>query len=70
MSVRRAGAAFGRFWWDFIIGDTPEVAAGVAVIVVAAWLLAVRVSAVAVVLMPLAVVFLLLSSTWRGRRSL
>ncbi len=69
MSVWRAGAAFGRFWWDFIIGDTPEVAVGVAVIVVAAWLVAVRVSTLAVVLMPLAVVALLLSSTWRGRRS-
>ena len=24
--------AFGRFWWDFLIGDTPELFAGVVVV--------------------------------------
>ena len=24
-------AAFGRFWWDFIVGDDPRAAAGVVV---------------------------------------
>lgn len=62
-------AAFGRFWWDFIVGDTPEVAVGVAAIVILAWLLAGRVAAIAVVLVPLAVVALLVGSTWRGRIS-
>jgi hypothetical protein len=28
-SVRRALAGFGRFWWDFIVGDDWRIAAGV-----------------------------------------
>jgi hypothetical protein len=31
--------AFGRFWWDFIVGDDWRVAAGVAVALVLTWLL-------------------------------
>jgi len=27
--VVRWAAAFGRFWWDFLIGDTPELFVGV-----------------------------------------
>jgi hypothetical protein len=23
--VTRAIVAFGRFWWDFLVGDTPEI---------------------------------------------
>ncbi|MHB8324037.1 MAG: hypothetical protein ACYDEA_04765 [Candidatus Dormibacteria bacterium] len=69
MSAARALAAFGRFWWDFIVGDTPEVAVGVAVIVSVAWWLAAGAAALAVVLVPVAVVALLVGSTWRGRSS-
>jgi len=25
-------AAFGRFWWDFLIGDTPELFVGVVLV--------------------------------------
>ncbi len=69
MSAGRALAAFGRFWWDFIVGDTPEVAVGVAVIVALAWWLAARATTIAFVLVPAAVVALLVGSTWRGRSS-
>ena len=35
--VRRAAGAFGRFWWEFLIGDTPELFVGaVAVVAVVA----------------------------------
>ena len=40
MSAGRWLSAFGRFWWEFIVGDTPELAVGVALVVVAAWGLA------------------------------
>ena len=26
--VRRHIAAFGRFWWEFLVGDTPELLVG------------------------------------------
>jgi hypothetical protein len=32
-ALRRAVAAFGRFWWDFLVGDTPELTLGVVVVV-------------------------------------
>ena len=63
----RALRAFGRFWWDFLIGDTPEIAVGaVAIIGIAAltrhhpWL--------AAVVVPLCVALLLTVSAVRGRR--
>ena len=31
--------AFGRFWWDFIVGDDWKIAAGVAVVLTAGGLL-------------------------------
>jgi hypothetical protein len=33
-------AAFGRFWWDFIVGDDWRVAAGLGVTLALVWLLA------------------------------
>jgi hypothetical protein len=32
--------AFGRFWWDFVVGDDWRVAAGIAVALALTWLLA------------------------------
>jgi hypothetical protein len=29
----RLAAGFGRFWWDFLVGDTPEITVAVLVIV-------------------------------------
>jgi len=65
-ALGRALRAFGRFWWDFVIGDTPELALATAVIVVVAYLLAGTTIAGAIVLPLLAAVFLLVSSL-RGR---
>ena len=31
--ARRWVGAFGRFWWDFLVGDTPELLVGVLVVV-------------------------------------
>ncbi|HVC24670.1 MAG TPA: hypothetical protein VND23_02830 [Acidimicrobiales bacterium] len=60
-------SAFGRFWWDFLVGDTPEVFVGVLVVVGAA--LALRHErAAAVVLVPLLAVAVLAMSTYRGRK--
>jgi hypothetical protein len=30
---RRALVAFGRFWWEFLVGDTPELLVGVGIVV-------------------------------------
>ena len=32
-SALRFLAAFGRFWWDFLVGDTPELFVGVCLVV-------------------------------------
>jgi len=65
--LRGALAAFGRFWWEFLVGDTPEVTVGVVAVVVVALLLRHQ-RVVAVVLLPLLVASLLAATTWRGRR--
>lgn len=31
--LSRLVRGFGRFWWDFLVGDTPEITVAVAVIV-------------------------------------
>jgi hypothetical protein len=67
---RRAVNAFGRFWWEFLVGDTPELFVGVLVILGLVALLcrdpALR--SVAAALLPLAVVGLLSLSIWRAAR--
>ncbi len=65
--VVRGATAFGGFWWDFLIGDTPELfLATVVVIGLALALHRERAIAAAVVLA--AAVGFLLVSTWRGRK--
>jgi hypothetical protein len=69
MTVGRAVVAFGRFWWDFLVGDTPELAVGaLAVIGLAAVLSGLGVAAV--ILMPAAVVTVLALSVGRAVRRL
>ena len=61
---RRWVAAFGRFWWGFLVGDTPELLVG-AVIVVAAAAIAAHngaARAVTVIGLPVLVVALLATS--------
>ena len=66
--ARRAWRGFGRFWWEFLVGDTPELFVGAAVVVGAGAGLAhggARDAAVA--LLPVLVVVLLVGSVLRGR---
>jgi hypothetical protein len=66
-TVARAIRAFGRFWWDFLVGDTPELAVATAAIVALAFLLVGDRLAGAIILPLVAAAFLFLS-TYRGRR--
>lgn len=59
--------AFGRFWWDFLVGDTPELFIAVVVLIGLAFALH-RIRFVAVVVLPLLAVAVLVLSTYRGRQ--
>jgi hypothetical protein len=62
--------AFGRFWWEFLVGDTPELFVAVVFILAIIALLAHLVSTtVAWVLLPVLVMAALIASVWRGRRA-
>ncbi len=60
--------AFGRFWYEFIVGDDWLVAAGVVVALALTWVL-VRHDVSAWWLMPIAVVALLAASLRRATRA-
>jgi hypothetical protein len=66
---RRAVVGFGRFWWEFLVGDTPELLLGSALAVVGADLLVHCVGARAVVIgsLPVLVVAVLALSVYRAR---
>jgi hypothetical protein len=68
--ARRALVGFGRFWWDFLIGDTPELFVGVVVVLVAVGLLTTSHSrnTAAVILLPAAVIVLLAGTLRRAAR--
>jgi hypothetical protein len=68
VTAGRLLSAFGRFWWEFIVGDTPELALGVALVVLAAWGLAAAKVPIGAALLPVALLLLLTASLWRGRR--
>lgn len=63
--------AFAMFWWDFLVGDTPELFVGVMVIVgiVLALVKAASSNSVAVVVFPGLVVLLLTGSVIQAKRS-
>jgi hypothetical protein len=63
----RAAHSFGAFWWDFLVGDSPETAVVVVVVVVAALLLRHH-GVIAIVVLPLLAIAGLLVSVHRGRR--
>lgn len=69
--VERWLRAFGAFWWDFLIGDTPELFVGalIAIGVLAVLAKAVTVNAAAVAVFPVLVVVLLAASLARERRA-
>ncbi len=66
-AVVRALRWFGHFLWDFIIGDTPELALATGVIVAVAFLLDGS-EWVGAILLPLLAAGFLLASTLRGRQ--
>jgi hypothetical protein len=59
--------AFGRFWWDFVIGDTPELALATGVIIAVAFILAGS-RWLGAILLPLLAAGFLFVSALRGRR--
>lgn len=66
-AVLRYLSAFGKFWWEFLIGDTPELFVGMLVVLGIAAGLASLGGVAAVVVVPLAVIALLVLSVVRGR---
>jgi ABC-type transport system involved in Fe-S cluster assembly fused permease/ATPase subunit len=66
-AIRRGARAFGSFWWDFLVGDTPELFVAVVAVVGLALLLR-RHHDIAIVLLPVITVLFLVASTWRGRQ--
>jgi hypothetical protein len=65
--IKRWGRAFGLFWWDFLVGDTPELFVATLVIVGLALLLGRHHESGYLLLPALAILFLVLSA-YRGRR--
>jgi hypothetical protein len=59
--------SFGRFWWNFVVGDDWRVAAGIAVALAVAWGLDDG-GANPWWLLPIAVVLVLAGSLWRATR--
>ncbi|MGA2294742.1 MAG: hypothetical protein ABSG24_05900 [Acidimicrobiales bacterium] len=62
---------FGRFWWDFLVGDTPEITVAVILIVGAVALASnvMHVNALAYVALPLLAIVTLALSVQRARKS-
>lgn len=65
--VGRGLAAFGHFWWDFLIGDTPELFVAVVVILAVSWALAKVSPTAAWITLPVLVLVALVTSVLRGR---
>jgi len=66
-AVARCAGAFGRFWWEFLVGDTPELLLATLALIALALLLH-RARLLAIVLVLAAAVGSLGLSTWRGRK--
>jgi hypothetical protein len=66
-AVGRLLRTFGLFWWDFLVGDTPELALATGVVVAVAFLLE-GTRWVGAILLPLLTAAFLLLSAWRGSR--
>ncbi len=68
--VKRAIVAFGRFWWAFLIGDTPELFVGAVAVVglVALLCLDHGLRTLCAAILPLLVMGLLGFSVWRAGR--
>ncbi len=60
-------SAFGHFWWDFLVGDTPELFVAVVAVIGLAFALHAS-TAAGIVVVLLAAIGFLSASTWRGRK--
>jgi hypothetical protein len=69
--IGRLVKGFGRFWWDFLVGDTPEITVAVIIIlgVVALASNVMHVNALAYVALPLLAIVTLALSVQRARKS-
>lgn len=69
--VHRWLRSFGAFWWDFLVGDTPELLAGAAIAIGVLALLeeAASLNTAAVATFPTLVVVLLAASVAREKRA-
>lgn len=65
--ITRGLRAFGHFWWDFLIGDAPELFAATVGIVILALLLRHHRQA-AYIVIPLVTVVILSASTFRAAK--
>ncbi|MDA8310639.1 MAG: hypothetical protein M0Z46_08500 [Actinomycetota bacterium] len=64
--LARWSKSFGHFWWDFLVGDTPELFLAMLVLVGVAY--ALRHERIAdVVALPVLAIVALVASAWRGR---
>jgi hypothetical protein len=68
--VARWIVGFGHFWWDFLIGDTPELFVGALVVVGSVALLCLDHSlrTAAALMLPVLVAALLGASVWKAGR--
>jgi hypothetical protein len=65
--LSRSIRAFGLFWWDFLVGDTPELLVAVVLVVALAVLLRHH-HDVDIIVLPVVTVLFLVVSTFRGRQ--
>ncbi len=70
--LTRSLKGFAMFWWDFLIGDTPEIFVAVVVIIGVVALLSVsgHFNAAAATVLPVCAVLALGVSVWRAQRSM
>jgi hypothetical protein len=66
-TIGRLLGAFGRFWWEFLIGENPDAFFGTLLVVGAALLLR-HERAAALVVVPVLALGCLLLSVYRGRQ--
>ncbi|MGH9297024.1 MAG: hypothetical protein ACRDZP_03500 [Acidimicrobiales bacterium] len=65
--MKRGLKAFAIFWWEFLVGDTPELLLAVLVVIGVAFALRHH-RAAGIVVVLVAVIGFLGISTWRGRK--
>lgn len=65
-AIGRGLGVFGRFWWDFLVGDTPELFVVMVILVGLAFALR-HDRLAAVVLLPVIAAVAIVGSAYRGR---